>query len=704
MQNLLLPAFVLLGAAFGAAIAWFLANTQASARVQAAVSEATRNQVVELSELKERARAAEERRLQDQTALDAAQSHIDSLRKELESSRDEIAKLQERTSRIPSLESEVAGLSQRVATEADELRHLSSELSEKVQIAKSLGERVEELQAINSALEQRVTSLGTALSTSNERKAALEQQATRLENAEQALAESNQRVEQLTDALSQANARHSVEVANHQAECDAHGLTRSDLASERTTRAAVTVELQRVSRQLSDLRESNGMETSRLNAELVAERESRLAVSKELAALRAIHETANVDIGRMGKELAEVKSRSEAEFKASEEKLTLMLEAKETLSAQFKTLANDILEEKSKRFSEQNEAALGNLLNPLKNQLSDFKGKVEEVYVQEGKDRSALAEQVRNLHDLNRTLSQEAQNLTRALKGDVKMQGNWGELVLERVLEASGLRKGFEYDVQESKTREDGTRALADVVVRLPEERSLVVDSKVSLIAYESYVIAQNDDDRSVGVRKHLESLRAHIKGLSNKEYQTLYGLRQLDFVLLFVPIEPAFVLAVTHDNELFMDAWNKNVLLVSPSTLLFVVRTVSHLWRQEAQSKNAQDIARRGALLYDRLCDFVKDLQAVGEKLRGAQESFDSAQKRLSTNAGNVIRQAEMLRDLGVKPTKKLPQALVERAVEPDTANEPNALPFMHLNPIEAAVSNQSDSRPGPPMAPVSS
>jgi DNA recombination protein RmuC len=278
-----------------------------------------------------------------------------------------------------------------------------------------------------------------------------------------------------------------------------------------------------------------------------------------------------------------------------------------------------------------------------------------------------LAEQVRHLVGLNQTLSQDAQNLTRALKGDVKMQGNWGELVLERVLETAGLMRGREYDVQESQKREDGSRGQADVVVRLPEERHLVIDSKVSLIAYEAYVTAETDEARAAAVGRHLDSVRSHIKGLSSKQYQIMYGIKQLDFVLLFVPIEPAFMLASTNDSRLFMDAWEKNVLLVSPSTLLFVVRTVAHLWRQEAQTRNAQDIAKRGAELYDKLSDFVKDLTGVGERLRQAQDAYDSAHKRLTTGKGNVIRQAEMLRSMGVKPSKKLVATVLEQAMDDD-------------------------------------
>ncbi|MFZ9649507.1 MAG: DNA recombination protein RmuC [Fluviibacter sp.] len=347
----------------------------------------------------------------------------------------------------------------------------------------------------------------------------------------------------------------------------------------------------------------------------------------------------------------------------SQEKMALLQNAREELTLQFKNLANDILEEKSKRFSEQNQQSLGQLLDPLKTKLQEFQGKVEQVYVQEGKDRSALAEQVRQLMELNKTVSQEANNLTKALKGSNKTQGNWGELVLERVLESSGLRKGEEYDVQESHTLEDGRRLQPDVVVHLPDDRHLVIDAKATLVAYEDYANAEDDKHREVALKRHLDAVRSHIKGLSDKNYQDLYGLKSLDFVLMFVPIEPAFMLAVTHDRELYMDAWNKNVLLVSPSTLLFVVRTVANLWRQEAQTRNAQDIAKRGAELYDKLAGFVEDMESLGTRLNQAQKDYDGAINKLSTGRGNVIRQAEMLKKLGVKPSKSLPTPMVEIA-----------------------------------------
>jgi len=356
-----------------------------------------------------------------------------------------------------------------------------------------------------------------------------------------------------------------------------------------------------------------------------------------------------------------VRTRADADRENLNAQIALLSDARTALSDQFKTLASDILEEKSRRFAEQNQQNLGALLDPLRTQLSEFKGKVEEVYVKEGQKRFALTEQVRQLMELNRTLSTDANNLTKALKGQAKTQGNWGELILERVLEASGLEKGRVYHVQVSQRDAEGNLLQPDVVIDLPQDRKLVVDAKVSLVAYDQYASAETDEARGPAVRAHLDSVRTHIKGLSAKNYQALYGVKSLDMVVMFVPIEPAFMLAVTSDESLFMEAWQRNVLLVSPSTLLFVVRTIAHLWRQEAQTRNAQDIAKRGAELYDKLAAFVGDLQKVGAKLKDAQSAYEDAEKRLSTGKGNVIRQAEMLKDLGVKTTKALPVPLVD-------------------------------------------
>ena len=400
------------------------------------------------------------------------------------------------------------------------------------------------------------------------------------------------------------------------------------------------------------------IEIARLNERLTAAQDDVKRLASEKENLAALRDQLTAEQQRLSNQVTELNTGLNAERKQAVESLAI-------LKDQFKVLANDILEEKSKRFTEQNQTNLNQLLDPLKVKISEFQGKVQEVYVQEGKDRSALAEQVKQLMALNSQLSKDAHNLTSALKGQAKVQGNWGELILERVLEASGLRKGHEYEVQESHTREDGSRAQPDVVVHLPEDRHLIVDAKVSLKAYEEYANAETDHQRDAAMKRHLDSVRGHINELSEKNYQQLHGLKSPDFVLMFIPVEPAFMLAIAHDSDLWQDALKRNVMLVSPSTLLFVLRTVAHLWRQEQQNRNAQEIANRGAELYDKLAGFVEDLDNLGTKLQQAQKAYDGAYGKFAGGRGNVIRQAEMLKDLGVKPNKNLPQKLVDAALE---------------------------------------
>ena len=395
---------------------------------------------------------------------------------------------------------------------------------------------------------------------------------------------------------------------------------------------------------------------SRAREALVLEREEGLA---EIASLQRAHEALSVRIG-------ELETLLKAERDQGELRLKDLAESRDRLTHEFKVLANDILEEKSKKFAEQNQTSLQALLDPLRERIQVFQGKVEEVYVTEGKERSALAEQVRQLLDLNRQLSDDAGNLTRALKGQSKVQGNWGELVLERVLDAAGLIKEVHYVTQVSHHREDGSRAQPDVVLKLPEERQLVIDAKVSLTAYEAWVNASTEEERKTELRRHIDSVRVHIKGLSSKNYQELYQLNSLDFVIMFIPVEPAFHLAIAEDDGLWQEAWEKNVLLVSSSTLLFVVRTVSHLWRQEQQSQNAREIARKGGELYDKLCAFVMDLESVGRNLTLAQKAHEGAVTKL-TGRGSLINRAETLRKLGVKSTKNLPAALLDALDEED-------------------------------------
>lgn len=411
---------------------------------------------------------------------------------------------------------------------------------------------------------------------------------------------------------------------------------------------------ERISSATDKAKGDSQVEIARLNERLSGAREDVNRLASEREGLAALRDQLTAEQQRLSTRVAELATMLESERSMDEQ-----------LSNRFKSLASEILEDKSKRFTEQNQTNLNRLLEPLKVKIKEFQGQVHEVYVKEGQERSALAEQVKQLMALNNQLSKDAHNLTSALKGQSKVQGNWGELILERVLEASGLRRGHEYDVQESHTREDGTRAQPDVVVHLPEDRHLIVDAKVSLKAYEEYANAETDHQRDVAMKRHLDSVRGHINELSEKNYQQLYGLKSPDFVLMFIPVEPAFMLAIAHDSDLWQDALKKNVMLVSPSTLLFVLRTVAHLWRQEQQNRNAQEIANRGAELYDKLAGFVEDLDGLGAKLQQAQRAYDWAYSKFTGGRGNVIRQAEMLKELGVKPAKNLPKNLIESALE---------------------------------------
>lgn len=369
---------------------------------------------------------------------------------------------------------------------------------------------------------------------------------------------------------------------------------------------------------------------------------------------------------RTRESLAQTQTQLEAERMQAQEKLALLLEAKTQLGEQFKVLANDILEEKTIRFTEQNQSQIGQLLNPLRERLSEFQKKVEDSYGQEARERHALREELKRLAELNSSLGHEAASLTRALKGERKTQGMWGEMILETVLDSSGLRKGFEYETQVSLAHA-GSRAQPDALIYLPENRVIIVDAKVSLSAYERYI---NDDDAAEKARHlkdHITALRAHIAGLSDKAYENIPDLRTLDFVVLFVPIEPALMLAMEHDKALFQDALKRNIVLVSPTTLLAVLRTIAHVWRQEQQNQNAQEIARQAGDLYDKLAGFVDDMQTLGQRIEQTTKTYDAAFNKLSSGRGNVISRAQKLHRLGVQSTKTLPDNMVQAALESD-------------------------------------
>jgi DNA recombination protein RmuC len=352
-------------------------------------------------------------------------------------------------------------------------------------------------------------------------------------------------------------------------------------------------------------------------------------------------------------------------------RLESLNEAKEALTAQFKNLANDILEDKSKRFVEQNATSLDALLKPLQTKLTEFKEQVSTSYQNEARERFALKSEIERLSNLNLRMSDETRSLTQALKGDSKVQGNWGELVLESVLESSGLRKGEEFVVQDSHTQADGSRLQPDVVIHLPEGRQLVVDSKVSITAYARYAEALTPEIGQAELNLHIQSIRQHMQGLSSKNYSALHGLGAIDFVLMFIPIEPAFIAAMKAAPNLQDEALAKNIVLVCPSTLMATLRTVAHLWRQDQQNRNALEISRQCGALYDKFVGFVEDLQKLGQRLEQAQSSYHDAFGKLKSGKGNLIRAAEKVRALGVKPSKLIDNRLIETADSVDITDE---------------------------------
>ncbi len=378
-------------------------------------------------------------------------------------------------------------------------------------------------------------------------------------------------------------------------------------------------------------------------------------LDKQLQELEAEEQEARKKSGELEKELAGL----QADYRNLQQKLNEQKEElgkmQEELKLQFENLANKILDEKSQKFTKQNREQLDQLLNPLGEKLESFKKKVEENYTQESKDRATLKEQIRQMAELNQRMSEDAKNLTKALKGDTKTQGNWGEVILQRILEKSGLEKGREYEIQESTTTEDGRRLQPDVVIHLPDKKFLIVDSKVSLTAYEKIVTAETDTEVEHIIKQHIASVRAHVKGLSEKNYQQIHGDQSPDFVLLFIPIEPAFGLALQHDSSLYLDAFEKNIVIVSPSTLLATLGTIQSVWKQEYQNKNALEIAQRGGALYDKFVNFVESMTEIGQRIHQTQLSYDEAMNRLRSGRGNLIRQAEMMKKLGVKNTKQL-------------------------------------------------
>lgn len=360
---------------------------------------------------------------------------------------------------------------------------------------------------------------------------------------------------------------------------------------------------------------------------------------------------------------AELQTRMHEQGKNAEEKLNLLKDAEMRLNNQFENLAGKIFDERNKQFTEHNQTSLDHIVKPLREQLGEFKQRIETVYDNENKDRISLREEIVSLRRDTAQMNQEALNLTRALKGDKKTQGNWGEMILETVLEKSGLRKGIEYETQGAFRDENNKLFKPDVIVRLPEEKDIVIDSKVSLVAYELHCSTEDDAERITALKQHTEAVRTHIKSLSNKDYSGLKGLRSLDFVLLFMPIEAAFIAAFQADEKLFTDAFEHKIIVVTPTTLLATLRTIENIWRYERQNENARAIADKAGIVYDKIRGFVEDLDKLGKQLSTVHSTYDGVMNKLTIGNGNLIRQASSFIDLGVKVKKTIPKHLNEQA-----------------------------------------
>ena len=407
-------------------------------------------------------------------------------------------------------------------------------------------------------------------------------------------------------------------------------------------------------------------------SERLTSKEKELAMSAaELAAVKEVLAKSQSEFMRSKEELAGLHARSELERSQFDERIAFIERSKEQLGESFKNIANDLLESKSKSFSQSSKENITALLSPLQEKITQFEKRVEETYDKESKERFSLAREIKSLQALNNKISEDAVNLTNALKSDNKAQGAWGEFVLESILEKSGLTKGREYEVQVALKAEDGSKSQPDVIVHLPESRDIVIDSKVSLKAWDAFCSSDKGSDRDALLKQHIASIRQHVKTLSAKDYQNLTGLNSLDYVFLFMPVEAAYSSAVQVDRELFQYAFDRNIIFVVPSTLLTTLRTVQNLWRLAQQNQNANEIADRAGALYDKFVAFVDDLEEIGGRIDATRKSFEKARNKLVSGRGNLVKRAEALRELGAKTSKKQNTKLVDLADDGDEAEE---------------------------------
>ncbi|MDB6141834.1 MAG: rmuC [Pseudomonas sp.] len=418
--------------------------------------------------------------------------------------------------------------------------------------------------------------------------------------------------------------------------------------------------------EISDLSQANAAKQADLAAlrrEVELQRQARDDANQATQGWNLERAAKEAELRRLDAHCASLGAELREQQDSHQQRLADLQGSRDELRAQFAELAGKIFDEREQRFAETSQQQLGQLLNPLKERIQSFEKRVEESYQQEARERFSLGKELERLQQLNQRLSDEATNLTRALKGQ-KTQGNWGELILERVLEHAGLEKGREYQTQVSLKGPDGERFQPDVLIMLPGDKQVVVDAKVSLTAYQQYVSADDDVMGQLALKQHVLSIRNHVKGLSGKDYKRLEGLHSLDFVLLFVPIEAAFSAALQAEPNLFQEAFDRNIVIVSPTTLLATLRVIDSLWKQERQSQNAREIAERAGWLYDKFVLFIQDLDEVGNRLQQLDKAYGAARNKLTEGRGNLVSRSEQLKLLGARASKNLPAELLERAL----------------------------------------
>lgn len=400
-----------------------------------------------------------------------------------------------------------------------------------------------------------------------------------------------------------------------------------------------------------------------------AEAERVKYLLQQVEILQAQHAEDAASLATLREQYVTLETKTLTEQTALQDKITLLESTESRLNQQFENLANKIFDDRSSKLNQQNNQQISGILAPLQQQLDGFRKQIAETYRHEQDERGALKHQLSQLNALNIQMSQDAINLTKALKGDNKQAGNWGEVILDRVLQESGLREGHEYDTQTDLKNDQGQRFKPDVIVHLPDNKDVVIDAKLSLVAYERYFNSEDELIQAQAVKQHIQSLKQHIKGLSQKDYQRLHGITSLDYILMFIPIEPAFMLAVEHEPSLIDYALEHNIMLVSPTNLLVALRTINNIWRYEYQHQNAQVIAKHASKIYDKLCGYLEDMDKLGRAIENAERSYNNAMNKLTSGKGNLIRQAHQMQQLGVETSKKIDKQLISQALsEHDT------------------------------------